>query len=96
LTWNSGTAMPLLVVMVSEGSRSGSRRSCGTARAITSMCSIPSRYCVTVTGEQRLQHLRHPAGEAERAGTVLIASETYRLDLLVQLRCGSIFCCCPP
>ena len=84
---DSGTATPLRVEIVRPGSRPRSSRSAGTARATTSMLSMPSRYCVTVKPVSSVCRVcatscgREPDG----AGAVLVDFEPDRLGLLAPV-----------
>ena len=62
-------------------------RSAGTARATTSIVSVPSRYCVTVTPDRMVcSALPRSCGvDAERARLVLVDLEPHRLGQLVPV-----------
>src|SRR5260370_869420 len=77
--------------MVSAGSRLSSRRSEGTARAITSMCSMPSRYCVTVKPDSSVCRVWATSWGVRPSARARSWSTSSRIDLTcsLQSRCGS-------
>ena len=86
-SWASETTPPLPVRRLIASRPSTLSRSAGTARATTSIVSVRSRYCVTVTPDSSVCSVlpRSCEVDAERARLVLVDLEPHRLGELVPV-----------